>query len=34
MIARLHYSYTYRWDRADAAPAKLSGIMARLQVIF
>lgn len=34
MIARLHYSYTYAWDRAGASPTTLNGIMARLQVIF
>lgn len=34
MIARLHYSYTYRWDRSDTNPVKLNAIMARLQVIF
>lgn len=34
MIARLHYSYTYVWDRAGVGPRTLNGFMARLQVIF
>lgn len=34
MIARLHYSYTYRWDRAGEPPVKLNAILARLQIIF
>lgn len=34
MIARLHYSYTYAWDRAGASPVSLNAIMARLQIIF
>ena len=34
MLARLHYSYTYVWNRAGADPTTLNGFMARLQVIF
>lgn len=34
MLARLHYSYTYTWDRAGVGPRTLNGFMARLQVIF
>ena len=34
MIARLHYSYTHTWGRADAPSMSVNGFMARLQVIF
>lgn len=34
IIGRLHYSYTYVWDRAGYKPITLNGFMARLQVIF
>ena len=34
MIARLHYSYTHTWGRADAPSMSVNGIMARLQIIF
>lgn len=34
MIARLHYSYTHTWDRADVGPKSVNAFMARLQVIF
>ncbi len=33
-VARLHYSYTHTWDRANVSPMTLNGFMARLQVIF
>ncbi|MBD5371064.1 MAG: ATPase [Bacteroides sp.] len=32
--AKLRYSYTHVWDRADAAPVSLNAVQMRLQVIF
>ncbi len=34
MIARLHYSYTHTWGRANAPSMTLNAFMARLQIIF
>ncbi|MCM1152964.1 MAG: OprO/OprP family phosphate-selective porin [Muribaculum sp.] len=34
MLARLHYSYTHTWGRADTPSMSVNGFMARLQVIF
>lgn len=34
VTARLHYSYTYTWDRAGVKDIGINGFMGRIQVIF